>query len=220
MEFRLSGPAMQRELEAYLGWRDKYAREPERCRRYEPVRRHHPVKNVSGRLDERLVLRALGHPTPGGRVLDVPCGGGRISRALRAAGHRPVAVDYSPWMLTEASDASDERIRADVLRLPYRDGTFEATVCFRFMQSVPRELRIRTLAELARVGRLVVASYASVYSLRSLRRFLGGRPLPRNRLTEPQVRSEVDEAGLEIVGFRYKARLLYEDFVVVARRPT
>jgi len=219
VEFQLSATADPRETAAYRKWRDKYAAEEDRCRRYEPTRRREWLRRLSGRLDARMVLRALGDLPLGSPVLDLPCGGGRLSRALRARGLRSVAADYSSFMLRESEGSAASRVRADALRLPFREGAFEAVVCFRFMQAVPRALRIETLSELGRVGRLVVVSYANVYSLRGLRRFLLGRTLPRNRLTEAQVTSEVAAAGLAVVGFHYKTRLLYEDFVAVARRP-
>lgn len=220
MEYPLAAVAGTREKAAYVTWRDRYASEPERCRRYEQVRRRSPTRRLSGHLDGRMVLRALADLPAGARVLDLPCGGGRISRALRAAGLRAVAADFSPFMLSESAASAPERVRADALRLPFRSGAFDAAVCFRFMQAVPRELRVRTLAELGRVGGVVVASYASVYSLRAIRRFLTGRSPQRNRLSEPQVRSEVEAAGLVARAFHYKARLLYEDLVVVATRRT
>jgi SAM-dependent methyltransferase len=218
MEFQLGGAAEPREMAAYLKWRDKYAADEERCRRYEPNRRRELLRRFSAWLDARMVLGALSDLPPGASVLDLPCGGGRISRALEAAGLRSVAADYSRFMLRESEGAARSRIRADALRLPFRPDAFEAVVCFRFMQAVPRALRIEALSELGRVARRVVVSYPSVYSLRSLRRFVRGREVPRNRLSEEQVASEVVAAGLEPLAFRYKVRLLYEDFVVVARR--
>lgn len=218
MQFQLGGTAEPRETAAYLKWRDKYAADEERCRRYEPNRTRELLRRFSAWLDARMVLKVLADLPRGAAVLDLPCGGGRLSRALQSAGFRSVAADYSPFMLRESEGAARSRIRADALRLPFRADAFEAVVCFRFMQAVPRELRIEALSELGRAGRLVVASYPSVYSLRALRRFVRGREVPRNRLTEAQVATEVAAAGLEPLAFRYKARLLYEDFVVVARR--
>jgi len=218
VEFRQGPVATSEELRDYSRWRDRYAREADRCRRYEPSHRASPTKRYSARLDLRLVRRALGDLPPGSLVLDLPCGGGRISRALGAVGLRTVAADYSPHMLAESRDASVLRTRADALRLPFADAAFDAAVCFRFMQSVPRPLRVRVLAELGRVAGRVVVNYQNVFSLRSLRRFVQRRPLPHNRLSEPQVASEVEEAGLEVLAFQYKTRLFFEDFVVVARR--
>ena len=165
-----------------------------------------------------MVRRALADLPPGSLVLDLPCGGGRISRALGPLEFRMIGADYSPWMLHESAGSAARRVRADALRLPFRDDAFAASVCFRFMQAVPRELRIRTLEELGRVSGRVVASYANATSLRSLRRSLLGRSPRPNRVSRAQVAEDVAAAGLELLSFEYKVRLFFEDFVVIARR--
>ena len=165
-----------------------------------------------------MVRRALAGLSPGSRVLDLPCGGGRISRAIRSLELSIVAADYSAWMLRESVDSASSRVRADALRLPFRDDTFEASICFRFMQAVPRELRILALSELGRVSRRVIVSYPHATSIRSIRLSLLHRPPRANRVTEHEVASEVAAAGLEVASFEYKARVFFEDFVVIARR--
>jgi SAM-dependent methyltransferase len=218
MQFGPGPVASAEEIGEYERWRDRYARDAARCRSYDRRRRPSPIKSLSGRADERMVCRALEDLPDGSRVLDIPCGTGRITLALGERGFRTVAADYSPFMLAESEGAAADRCRADVLRLPFCDRAFDAAVCFRFMQATPPELRIRGLRELGRVARRVVVNYPNVYSLRALRRFLlGGRPLS-NRVSEAQVQAEVASAGLTVLGFSYKRRLLFEDFVVIAER--
>jgi SAM-dependent methyltransferase len=53
---------------------------------------------------------------PGGDVLELGCGAGRITRALLAAGHRVVAVDQSAAMLARVPAAAT-RVRADATNL-------------------------------------------------------------------------------------------------------
>ncbi len=213
-----SAAATPGEGAAYRAWRDRYAEDADRCANYERVREASPTKRLSGRFDGRMVRRALADLPPGSLVLDLPCGGGRISRALGPLEFRMVAADYSPWMLHESAGSAARRVRADALRLPFRDDAFAAVVCFRFMQAVPRELRIRTLEELGRVSGRVVVSYANATSLRSLRRSLLGRSPRPNRVSQAQVAEDVAAAGLELLAFEYKVRLFFEDFVVIARR--
>ncbi len=208
-------------IDRYRRWRDRYAREADRCVNYERVRNGSILKRLSGSFDGRMVRRALRGIPPGSRVLDIPCGGGRIHRAIRPLGLSIVAADYSIWMLRvlEAHpDSARRRVRADALRLPFRADAFEASICFRFMQAVPRELRVRALAELGRISRRVIVSYPHTTSVRSLRRSLLGRTPRANRTTEDEVTAEVEAAGLEVSSFEYKARVFFEDFVVVAGR--
>ncbi len=82
----------------------------------------------------RLAARAT-LPRPGLLALDVGCGTGDMALALRAAGARAVVgVDIAPAMLRHALRKLDARgetgvtlLLGDALRLPFRDGTFDAT---------------------------------------------------------------------------------------------
>ncbi|HLN80144.1 MAG TPA: methyltransferase domain-containing protein [Thermoanaerobaculia bacterium] len=72
--------------------------------------------------------------SPGARVLDVPCGGGRLAIELAARGCRLVAVDISPQFLEAGREAARERgftvewRQADMRDLPWR-GEFDAVYC-------------------------------------------------------------------------------------------
>ncbi len=75
--------------------------------------------------------------TPGAQVLDVACGPGNVTRALASGvtgGGLVVGVDASATMLGRAvSDTRDDDIayvRGDAIRLPFRDGSFDAVCCF------------------------------------------------------------------------------------------
>jgi ubiquinone/menaquinone biosynthesis C-methylase UbiE len=73
--------------------------------------------------------------SPGSRILDAPCGHGRISRRLAAAGMEVTGVDLTPAYLEQAR--SDPQIpsnavtyvEGDVRDLPV-DGPFDAVVCW------------------------------------------------------------------------------------------
>lgn len=65
----------------------------------------------------------------GWRVLDVACGAGRHSRALREAGARCVGLDLSAALLRRArSTAAVPLIRADMRALPVRPASMDLTV--------------------------------------------------------------------------------------------
>ena len=61
-------------------------------------------------------------------VADLACGTGDFCGELERAGHRAVGVDFSAGMLRHAT-TSAPLVRADVLRLPLRDGAVEGAVC-------------------------------------------------------------------------------------------
>jgi SAM-dependent methyltransferase len=77
--------------------------------------------------DARLVLELLG-PRPL-RVLDMPCGNGRITARVAAAGHEAVGVDIAPAEVEEARAAvPDARFEVGDLRSPPDLGAFDAVV--------------------------------------------------------------------------------------------
>jgi ubiquinone/menaquinone biosynthesis C-methylase UbiE len=102
----------------------------------------------------------------GADVLDVPCGFGRHSIPLVAAGRRVVGVDRSQTLLDEARRrAGGERwpklVRADYRELPFADASFDAALnLFTSLGYLGDEQDERALAEIGRVlrpgGRLVI----------------------------------------------------------------
>jgi SAM-dependent methyltransferase len=73
--------------------------------------------------------------SPGARVLDVPCGAGRLTLPLAERGCMMTGVDVSQEFLDAARSAATERgltaafLQAD-MREPPRDGAFDAAFCF------------------------------------------------------------------------------------------
>src|SRR5688572_17666400 len=91
------------------------------------------------------------------RVLDVGCGNGAVTRdlALLTEGE-VVAVDRDPDMVAAATTTlhglGNVRVeRADALRLPYPDASFDLAVCHLLLMWVPDATK--AVAEMARVVR-------------------------------------------------------------------
>ncbi len=84
--------------------------------------------------DTAEILGLLELP-PGSRILDAPCGHGRIARRLAAAGMEVTGVDLTPTYLEQArADPSPPQgavtyVDGDVRALPV-DGPFDAVVCW------------------------------------------------------------------------------------------
>ncbi len=80
-------------------------------------------------------LERVLRPPPGGRLLDVPCGGGRHALALAARGYQMTGVDLAPDFLTRAHAETEQRHleidwqQRDMRDLPWRQ-EFDAAYCF------------------------------------------------------------------------------------------
>jgi len=103
---------------------------------------------------------------PGDRVLDACCGTGDLALAARRAGAGGVVgVDFSDGMLERARRKAPELewVRADVLALPFEDGSFDAAVVgfgvrnVEDLEAALRELR-RVLRPGGRVGILEITT--------------------------------------------------------------
>lgn len=121
------------------------------------------------------------------RILDVPCGAGRLTPFLSSLG-TTTGVDVSPQMIAVSIG---QRTRASAFALPFVDGAFDLVVCCRLLHHLTTdEDRVLLLAELARVARGPVAlSYWDAASWHAWRRRRGLRkghdtrvPIPRRQL--------------------------------------
>jgi SAM-dependent methyltransferase len=109
--------------------------------------------------DQALAAAALAGCPAGGDILDVPCGFGRHTLPLAAAGYRAVGVDRAQTLIDEAKRrAGGERwpklVRADYRELPFADGSFDAALnLFSSLGYLGDEEDTRALAEIGRVLR-------------------------------------------------------------------
>ena len=92
------------------------------------------IDDVHSDADTAEILGLLDLPE-GSRILDAPCGHGRIARRLAAAGMQVTGVDLTPAYLEQArSDPTLPSgavvyVEGDVRRLPV-EGPFDAVVCW------------------------------------------------------------------------------------------
>ncbi len=92
---------------------------------------------------------------PGDRVLDACCGTGDLALAAAHTGGRVTGVDFSEAMLGRARRKSSaiEWVRADLLSLPFEEGTFDAaTIGFGIRNVADLEGGLRELARVLRPG--------------------------------------------------------------------
>src|SRR5438093_1359967 len=122
------------------------------------------------RLWRRTVARIAG-ARPGERVLDLAAGTGTSSLTFTAAGADCVACDFSLGMLRAGKSRLAESgpghlglVAGDALRLPFRDGAFDAVTISFGLRNVADP--VAGLAEMRRVtragGRLVVCEFSAI----------------------------------------------------------
>ncbi|HOC17646.1 MAG TPA: methyltransferase domain-containing protein [Vicinamibacterales bacterium] len=126
-----------------------------------------PEEHFFRRRRDFTVQHLLAHCGPDARILDLGCGSGPVTAALRRAGRQVIALDYSLDMLRLAGERMEREgqrassfLQGDSERLPFPSGTFDAVVCLgvisyvRDYRSVLREVRRILTPE----GRLVLSS--------------------------------------------------------------
>lgn len=173
----------------------------------DPVLRPEALRRLLGDIDIYLLDQIQrGRLRPGMRVLDAGCGGGRNSHYLLQAGFEVHAADRDEQALGAFRDRaraldvdwSDERaVVADLARLPFPDGHFDAVVCNAVLHfcASPGD-QAACLDELWRVlapGGLLWTRLASSIGLEGRTEDLGGG---RHRLPDGSVRLLVGEEDL------------------------
>ncbi len=146
----------------------------------------------------RLIARAF-QMVPPCRVLDAPCGGGRVGLWLARQGYTVTAADLSEAMLditrqnAVLESLAVEVQRQDVEHLEFETKSFDAVISFRLFHHFPnQEIRARTVAELCRVSRKhVLISYFHPWSTTALKQRVKSSLFDSPRTKHPTSLSEV-----------------------------
>ena len=177
----------------------------------------------------RLLNQAVQRLGPGNRVLDLPCGTGRIDGWLLRGSLQVVAADISKEMLDVAraknpSVPSRLRfVRVDASGLPFRSASVDAVICIRFIHLLDRETRLSVLAELARVAKQCVVVECRIERRvktikRAVRRWLRQPHRPRTKITLAEIASEMWECGLLAEDYYFVNRWFSGSVLIVAGR--
>jgi len=187
-------------MESTYAGRTKYT--PERARKYQirPSAKH--------RAEMKLLDRAFKLIPKDYRILDAPCGGGRVSVHLAGRGYRMAAADLSTSMVEVAREAMAKNKLAvnveqqDVEQFTYSDRHFDAVISFRLFHHFPNvDIRRRVVKELCRIAdKNVVLSYFHP-SISTLRRKLKERKTGSKKYvtTLKEVEVYFNEAGFRLV---------------------
>ena len=147
------------------------------------------------------------------RVLDVPCGAGRLLPIFAERDNRYFGADISLSMLRETEKQELPRhcgqfINTDAEQLPYADDSFDCVILWRLFHHLP-DVRTREaiLREARRVTRQrVILSFFNSLSLTSLRHKLQtpfrGPCRKRHKITHWRLKREAQRCGLEVVDLK------------------
>ena len=198
---------------------------------YDAERFSDAVGRLFDRLEKRaleqVLTKALGRDRTA-RVLDAPCGTGRITEMLLGMGFEVLGGDISPAMMRVAADKTRRYERQvafqqlDLEGLDLPSDSFDVVTCVRLMHHLDSAGRAGVLKELARVSRewvLINVSYSSgFYRLRrTLKRWLG-QGVSRQSSTWAEVLEETRAAGLKVRGWKFAVRWLSEDLALLLEK--
>lgn len=187
------------------------------------------VQRLTYRPEQDAVLRGL-RPARLERILDLGCGTGLLAARIHAElpARRVTGCDFSPGMLHQASQRTPALpwVQGDALRLPFRDGAFDAAVSTEAFHWFPDQPA--ALGELHRVlapgGRLLLTLGAAPEWLGRLTTAgsrLVGQPL--RWPTRDVLRRMVEDAGFRVEAqrfiFRLPAPLVVPAYLTQALRP-
>jgi len=187
--------------------------------------------SISGRVFnslEKSVIRAAFRDVPKtARILDLPCGTGRLASALLESGFSVEGVDISAAMLDVAKrklhsfgDRFTTRV-ADVHELAKAEPKrYDAALCARVLMHFPLDEQtafLKSVAQLTKGTVVLTQSLSSPYQRfrRSVKKLIGNQPPANYPLTEDDLASLLRGAGLREVRRLRLAALISEAMVVI-----
>ena len=126
------------------------------------------------RREARCIRKALGELPRGSKVIDLPCGTGRLLPLLNNMGFHITASDSSKHMVELARNYAEKvaintnQVRflvANVFETPFEDNEFDGVICNRLIHHFPAsDDRRNALAELKRIckGPIVVSFFCNL----------------------------------------------------------
>ncbi|MDX1498806.1 MAG: class I SAM-dependent methyltransferase [Woeseiaceae bacterium] len=191
-----------------LDYQARY-RQYEAARRYNEAYRDKPTKRWSTVRELALLGRLFDSQPHCRTLLDIPCGGGRLSEAIASATTTLIEADTGLGQLLYAREQSPVRssrlwMTASAFHIPFADESIDAVVCIRLCHHLPTQAeREHLLAELLRVARrYVVMTFFDYHSpknlLRRLRAPFNNKP-PKLTMTRQRVAEVAAAHGAKLV---------------------
>jgi len=163
----------------------------------------------------RCILEAMAGLSPDSRILDLPCGTGRLLPLILDLGHRYSGADVSEHMVnaarqklaelrgsTESEPHADFRVE-DIMQLSYPDDAFDAVIVNRlFHHYTQAQTRRSALRELNRVcSGPIIVFFLNTWTVRGLQfhlKYIREEEQGRLPISVRTFRSDGESAGLEM----------------------
>jgi SAM-dependent methyltransferase len=183
--------------------------EDRRAARYNAKYRDHWTKRISTWREVALLDRMLRSQGRCEVLLDLPCGGGRLSPPMARHTNLLIESDVALGQLHYGSEHGRVTTRqvwmvASGFNIPLRDASVDGTVCVRLTHHLPTEAeREQLVRELLRVTRrFLIMSFFDYYSLkntlRRLRRPFNRKP-PKSTMRTGELRRLAQDCGARLV---------------------
>ncbi len=179
-------------------------RSDEAAQGYVSWRERSLARRLSRAYERWRILRAAG---AGGRVLDMPCGGGRFPALA--------SCDRSPGMTRLAKARRAAAVRGDAFHLPFRQGAFDTALCVRLLHHFGAPQQRAILAELRRVAARAVVTYFGTGGLKARRRRRKGARGTRRAIPSSEFRAICASAGWRVSSDRAVLPLYSEQRVAL-----
>ncbi len=194
---------------------------------------HDRFSSLSGMVfqwaERRSLDRILRRLPAGSRILDAPCGTGRLMDLLLRRGFTTIGADISAEMLAVARRRTalwNGQVlfsQMDFFQIPLSERSVTAVLSIRFLPHISPEERMRMLREFRRVSErwVVISVSLSTPWHRFRRRLKGwlGYPKPvHHPVTTRALTNELQQVGLREVQRLWTFPLLSEQVLVVCVR--
>jgi SAM-dependent methyltransferase len=166
-------------------------------------------KRFGTRQEWRVIRRHLARVGRSQVILELPCGGGRITPAFADMADFILESDIAIGQIRYARATSTLAVprawmTASAFHIPLRDAAVDGTICIRLCHHLPTALeRERLFHELMRVSkRFVIVTYFDHYSLKNLTRRMRhpfNRKPPKMTMTTSRVAELAREGGWRLV---------------------
>lgn len=170
------------------------------------------------RREKACIEKCLESIPSGSRVLDLPCGTGRLTRMLIARGYNVIGADVSEAMLSHARDnyrnfQREQNGKApnvqfevrDVLSTGFNNNQFDGITCIRlFHHFAEADTRRRALKELGRICQgPIVVTFLNSFALDRFSSWLKAKVRRKKRDSQLPIplktfAADIDAAGLKI----------------------